>query len=141
MKLQLDLSKEYGLVLEGGGAKGAYQIGAWKALKEEGIKIKGLSGVSVGALNGAMICMGDLNKAEEIWENISYSQVMDVNDEQMDLITRRDLKNINLNEVVQDALKLVRDRGVDITPLKNMIADLCDESVIRNSELDFYIVT
>ena len=141
MKLQLDLSKEYGLVLEGGGAKGAYQIGAWKALKEEGVKFKGLSGVSVGALNGAMICMDDLDKAEEVWENISYSQVMDINEEQIDLITRRDLKNINLNDVVQDALKLVRDRGVDITPLKNMIADLCDETVIRNSDMDFYIVT
>ena len=34
MEPKLDLSKEYGLVLEGGGAKGAYQIGAWKALKE-----------------------------------------------------------------------------------------------------------
>ncbi len=141
MKLQLDLTKEYGLVLEGGGAKGAYQIGAWKALKEEGVKIKGLSGVSVGALNGAMICMDNLAKAEEIWENISYSQVMDVNEEQLERITRRDLKNINLNEVVQDALKLVKDRGVDITPLKTMIADLCDERVIRNSDIDFYIVT
>lgn len=141
MKLQWDLTKEYGLVLEGGGAKGAYQIGAWKALKEEGVKIKGLSGVSVGALNGAMICMDDLAKAEEIWENISYSQVMDVDDQQMELLTRRDLKNMNLNSVVQDALKLIKDKGVDITPLKNMIADLCDEDVIRNSEMDFYIVT
>jgi len=35
----IDTSKEYGLVLEGGGAKGAYQIGAWKALKEAGVKI------------------------------------------------------------------------------------------------------
>ena len=141
MKLQLDLTKEYGLVLEGGGAKGAYQIGAWKALKEEGVKIKGLSGVSVGALNGAMICMDDLAKAEEIWENISYSQIMDVDDQQMELLTRRDLKNMNLNNVVQDALKMIKDRGVDITPLKNMIADLCDEAVIRNSDMDFYIVT
>ena len=33
MKAVLDLSKEYGIVLEGGGARGAYQIGAWKALK------------------------------------------------------------------------------------------------------------
>ena len=33
MKLQLDLSKEYGIVLEGGGAKGAYQVGAWEAIK------------------------------------------------------------------------------------------------------------
>ena len=36
MKMQLDLSKEYGLVLEGGGARGAYQVGAWKALWEAG---------------------------------------------------------------------------------------------------------
>lgn len=141
MRLQLDLTKEYGLVLEGGGAKGAYQIGAWKALKEAGVKIKGISGVSVGALNGAMICMDDLEKAEQIWDNISYSQVMDVDDEQMEMLTRRDLKNLNLNNVVQDALKVVKDRGVDVTPLKNMIADLCDERVIRHSEIEFYIVT
>ncbi len=141
MKLQLDLSKEYGLVLEGGGAKGAYQIGAWKALKEEDVCVKGLSGVSVGALNGAMICMDDLDKAEEIWENISYSQVIDVSDEQMELLTRGDLKNINLNDAVQDVLKLVKDRGLDITPLKTMIADLCDEDVIRSSDMDFYITT
>ena len=32
MELKLDLTREYGIVLEGGGAKGAYQIGAWKAL-------------------------------------------------------------------------------------------------------------
>ena len=36
MKPVLDLTKEYGVVLEGGGARGAYQIGAWKALAEEG---------------------------------------------------------------------------------------------------------
>ena len=29
MELKLDLTKEYGIVLEGGGAKGAYQIGAF----------------------------------------------------------------------------------------------------------------
>ena len=40
MKLQLDKRRFYGIVLEGGGARGAYQIGAWKALKEAGIEIK-----------------------------------------------------------------------------------------------------
>ena len=64
IKLQLDLSKEYGIVLEGGGAKGAYQIGAWRALREAGIRIKGAAGTSVGALNGALICMDDFEKAE-----------------------------------------------------------------------------
>ena len=59
MEMSLDLTKEYALVLEGGGAKGAYQIGAWRALKEAGVKICALAGSSVGALNAALICMGD----------------------------------------------------------------------------------
>ena len=63
----IDMTKEYGIVLEGGGAKGAYQIGAWKALVEAGVKIKGIAGTSVGALNGALMCMGDLENAEQVW--------------------------------------------------------------------------
>ena len=59
----LDLTKEYGIVLDGGGARGAYQIGAWKALKEAGVKVCAVAGTSVGALNGAMICMDDVEKA------------------------------------------------------------------------------
>ena len=74
----LDRDRSYGLVLEGGGARGAYQIGAWKALREAGISISAVAGTSVGALNGALICMDDLELAENIWKNISRSQVMDV---------------------------------------------------------------
>ena len=40
MEPLLDLTKEYGLVLDGGGARGAYQIGAWTALEEAGVKVK-----------------------------------------------------------------------------------------------------
>ena len=45
---------EYGLVLAGGGVRGAYQIGVWKALKELKIKVSVVSGVSIGAVNGAL---------------------------------------------------------------------------------------
>ena len=31
--------KEYGLVLAGGGTKGAYEVGIWKALKEIGLNL------------------------------------------------------------------------------------------------------
>ena len=62
MRPVIDLTKEYGLVLDGGGARGAYQIGAWKALAEAGVRIRGIAGTSVGALNGALICMGDVKK-------------------------------------------------------------------------------
>ena len=45
-----------GLVLAGGGGKGAYQVGVWKALSEYGLaqRVTVISGTSVGALNGAL---------------------------------------------------------------------------------------
>ena len=104
----IDLSKEYGLVLEGGGAKGAYQIGAWKALREAGIKIRGVAGTSVGALNGALICMDDLEQAERLWKNIAYSKVMDVDDEMMArLFDKEKLKAEDLRSTLKDTFKIL----------------------------------
>lgn len=142
MELKLDLTKEYGLVLEGGGAKGAYQIGAWKALREAGVKIKGIAGVSVGALNGALICMDDLERAEEIWKNIEYSHVMDVSDETIKALKRKDFKALNLQELISGGVQLIKDGGFDITPLKNLIdRAVGDEEKIKNSDREFYAVT
>lgn len=138
MKPVLDTEKEYGLVLEGGGAKGAYQIGAWKALKEAGIRIKGIAGTSVGALNGALICMGDLEKAESLWENISYSQIMSVDDKIMEDIFKQ--KKIS-RDALKDMVDYISDGGVDITPLKELIAECVDEEKIQNSPMDLYIHT
>ena len=44
MRLTLDPSLEYGVVLEGGGASGAYHIGALKAVTEAGIRIGAVAG-------------------------------------------------------------------------------------------------
>ena len=44
-----------GLVLSGGGAKGAFQAGVWKAMHELGLadRVRAISGTSVGAINAA----------------------------------------------------------------------------------------
>ena len=141
MRFQLDLTKEYGIVLEGGGARGSYQIGAWKALREAGIKIRGIAGASVGALNGALICMDDLEKAEEIWENIRYSQVINVDDDVIETVKKLDLKSLNLVKVAEDAKKILKDKGLDITPLKNLIESVVDEDKIRSSDRELYLTT
>lgn len=142
MELKVDLTKEYGIVLEGGGAKGAYQIGAWKALREAGLSIRGIAGASVGSLNGALICMDDLEKAEEIWKNIEYSQVMDVSDETIRALKKKDFKALNMQELLNSGLQLVKDGGFDVTPLKNLIAEVVgDESRIRESERELYAMT
>ena len=141
MRFQLDLTKEYGIVLEGGGARGSYQIGAWKALREAGIKIRGIAGASVGALNGALICMDDLEKAEEIWENIRYSQVINVDDDVIETVKKLDLKSLDLVKVAEDAKKILKDKGLDITPLKNLIESVVDEDKIRSSDRELYLTT
>ena len=141
MELQIDAPKEYGIVLEGGGARGAYQVGAWKALKEAGISIKGISGASVGALNGALMCMDDLEKAEYIWENITYSKVMDVEDSIMEKLISFHLTTDDLQEILSIMRKVFSDRGMDITPLRNLITDTVDEERIRQSSRDLFVVT
>lgn len=142
MECKLDLNREYGLVLEGGGAKGAYQIGAWKALREAGVKIKGIAGVSVGALNGAMIAMDDLETAEKIWRNIDYSQVMSINSETINALKNKDFKSLNLQELFSSGLQIVKEGGFDIGPLKKLIEETVgDEEKIRTSARELYAVT
>lgn len=138
MKPVLDLTKEYGLVLEGGGAKGAYQIGAWKALREAGLKIKGIAGTSVGALNGALICMDDYENARKVWENISYSSIMSVEDEKMEMLFKQKKMNVDL---LKDALEFMREGGIDVTPLKELIAECIDEKKILESPMELYVLT
>ena len=48
----------------------------------------------MGALNGALICMDDFETAEKIWENIRYSQVMDVDDKRMEALREWNLKTV-----------------------------------------------
>lgn len=141
MELKLDRNKTYGLALEGGGAKGAYQIGAWKALREAGIRFSAVSGTSVGALNGAMIVMDDLEKAENVWNNIHFSQVMDVDDEEMRKLMNRDIPLSELKSTLHSVADIVRNRGFDVTPLRNWVAEVVDAEKICHSDTDFFIVT
>ena len=69
----------FGLVLSGGGAKGAYEVGVWKALGEYGITddITVISGTSVGALNAALFACSDSGEAEKLWrEEVGYSSFL-----------------------------------------------------------------
>ena len=141
MKLRIDTSRSYALALEGGGAKGAYQIGAWKALREAGVKIDAVAGTSVGALNGSLIVMGDLEKAENIWENIRYSQVMDVDDETMSRLLKGDVKLDELDSVAQQMFEVIKNRGFDVTPLRKWISQVVDEKTVRESPVELFIDT
>ena len=57
--------KKIGLAFSGGGGKGPYQIGVWRAMQELGLadSINAVSGTSVGALNAVLFAQKDLKKA------------------------------------------------------------------------------
>ena len=73
--------REYGLVLAGGGTKGAYQVGVWKALKELEINVKAIVGASIGALNGALFLQDDLDATAKLYEQIKINSIMKVEGE------------------------------------------------------------
>jgi len=141
LELKLDTTKTYAIALEGGGARGAYEVGVWKALDEAGIKYNAVSGTSVGALNGALMAMRDLERAVDIWSNICFSQVMAVDDEEMRKFFRMELGLGDLKTFVKRVVELIKSRGFDVSPLRKWIGEVADENVVRRSDVDFYITT
>jgi NTE family protein len=70
------MAKKTALVLSGGGAKGAFECGAEKYAREvKGYKWDIIAGVSVGALNGAMLAMEKYDRLFEVWSTISNDQI------------------------------------------------------------------
>jgi NTE family protein len=63
------------LVLQGGGALGAYQAGAYEALAEAGLEPDEIAGISIGAINGAIIAGNPpekrVERLREFWEGVS----------------------------------------------------------------------
>lgn len=63
-------SRDIGLVLSGGGAKGAYEVGVWKAICEAGLdgRIGAMSGSSVGSLCAVLFSsIKEPGKCESVW--------------------------------------------------------------------------
>lgn len=126
----------YGLVLAGGGAKGAYQLGAWKAMRESGIEFEAIAGVSIGSINGAFIAAGDFEKAEEFWNTAAVDKGVKISRELKDpenLLSYR-----NIPALLKEAIE---NKGIDASPTKNFLSEYIDEEKIRNSGIDLGVVS
>lgn len=122
----------YGLVLEGGGAKGAYHVGAYKAIRELNIEIGGITGTSIGAINGAMMIQGDYDLLEKVWYDINSYDLFDIN---------FNLNEINFSYLLHQSREILANRGLDTSKVRELFDTYIDEEKIRNSNIDFGIVT
>ncbi len=75
------MSGKIGLVLSGGGAKGAYEIGVYKALSEirADYYIDSIAGTSVGALNAVLMESCGAEYSEQIWRNLKITDMLNPN--------------------------------------------------------------
>lgn len=132
-----------GLVLAGGGAKGAYETGVFKALWELQLvnQIQVISGTSIGAVNALLFAMNDENTCHSSWSNLSYSrfifsQEISRKEKVKEILSK--VKNIGNDQGIIDQIK-----GGDIalfsqSGVEKFIDEYVDMKVIRNSGKQIY---
>ncbi len=129
-----------GLVLAGGGVKGSYQIGSYLAFKKCGIRINGVVGTSIGSFNAAMIVSGKDKELYEFWSKVDVGKVLNFSDKYLDSVNKKDtFKKFVYG--LEEIGSILKSKGIDKGNLKKILDEVIDEDLIRNSELDYGLVT
>ncbi|MCG8452513.1 MAG: patatin-like phospholipase family protein [Spirochaetales bacterium] len=130
--------KSYCLVLSGGGAKGVYHVGMWRALQELGIQTDCYVGNSIGAIIAAFLAQGLGSELEDLGNRIGIDYILNVPE---DLIENGELK-VGVNpSSFRKFYKSLSLRGLDTSPLRALLNSYIDEKTLRESGNDFGVVT
>ena len=119
-----------GVVLSGGGSKGAYEIGVWKALRKLNVKYDIVTGTSVGALNAALMTQKTFHSALNLWQNLEFEDVLD---ETIDTSKK--------GNVLKAYAKGIHNGGMKINKLENTVEEALNLKKIYRSNIDMGIVT
>ncbi|WP_066388963.1 patatin-like phospholipase family protein [Helicobacter himalayensis] len=126
------------LVLGGGGSKGAYQVGAYKALVELEQSFDLVVGTSIGALNGALIVQNDFALLCELWEKISVEKVISHG---LNFTQDMDYYFANTQKILPFLKSYAQNKGMDTSPLQGILNHYLNWERIESSKLDFGLVT
>ena len=118
------------LVLAGGGARGSYQVGVWKALMELDWHPQIITGTSVGSLNGAMFVLDLYETARDMWLTIRSKDVMELPED-----------NADLSALHSFLRRVVKAGGMDVSPLEEIVERVLDEDALRRANIRFGLVT
>ncbi len=132
-----------GLVLAGGGAKGAYEVGVYKALRELEIvdNIKVISGTSIGAINALFFAMDNPNVIGHSWRNLNYSRFIlnqqNTKEKKSDIILEK-IKSINIENGIFEQVNLNDIGLISQSGIKDFIEEYIDMEIIKNSDKELY---
>lgn len=120
------------LVLSGGGSKGSYQIGVWKALKKLNIKFDIVTGTSVGALNGALVTQKSYRKAIHLWKKLNLKLLFGEN-----AIDSKD----DLDVMKMYGNNFIKHGGMEVKELEDLIEKEINYKKFLKSKINYGLVT
>jgi len=130
-----------GLALEGGGSRGAYQIGVMKAYIEAGYDFNGFTGTSIGAINAAAFAQGDFSTAAEMWTNLTTEKLFDADACRILKITESKLDTVMLSKARNSLRRIIEEHGIDTSKIREIVNNFISEQKIRDSGKDYGLVT
>lgn len=117
------------IVLSGGGGKGAYQAGVYKAIKKLGIEYDIVTGTSIGALNGFLMVQDDLFKCLWLWKHINYNKIFeDFNN----VVDEKTLKNKYFEKIING--------GIDTKRIDKLVSRIYNPKRLYSSSIDYGVV-
>lgn len=130
-----------GLALEGGGVRGSYQAGVYAAMVECGIKINGVCGTSIGALNASLIATGKGETLASIWRSLNMGEVFGFSKNFIDASINKKLKLNNAEIFAKEIFRILLQKGIELEGLKAVIDKYLDVDALFSSDIDFGLVT
>ena len=134
-------NKVISLVLEGGGVKCAYQVGAIMALEEMGYSFNAISGASFGALNGALYLEGGVKRLFDYYTTLETKDIF-VDDNLVEFVNNYNgektaFTGAFINFVKEHVASVNEDRNRISDYYHNYVSKLVNEEAVRNSPIDF----
>lgn len=128
--------RNMGLILSGGGSRGAYQIGVLEAFNDLGLekRIHTISGVSIGAINGAVLIQewnGGPESAVQMWRSMIPGEVFKA--------VPDDLKNLEWKDYLDLGLDSLKNFKVRVDPFINKLFEHTSEDLIRDADVHFVL--
>ena len=118
------------LVLGGGGAKGSYEVGVWKALNKLNMKFDIVTGVSIGSINGAFYVANEYKKCLKMWRTITTNDLFDVA-----------IGSKLSKEDLQSLVKQMSTGGISFANAEKFLKKNINEEKVRKSKINYGLVT
>ena len=133
--------KGLGVVLEGGGVKGSYHIGALKAFEEAGFQFSGYAGTSIGALNAAQLCQTDLGTLTKVWTDFKTSTIYDIDEDLLEKYKQSGMSMDFVRAAIKDRKNLKKYYEGTQMNIYQFVHGHLNEDDLRKSKKDLGFVT